>query len=52
MKLHELDELIRTVCPIDGINTDGVIWFRAEATEAQKADAIELMAQHLAQVTP
>lgn len=48
MKLWELDEMIRALCPIDGIDSDGVISFRADATDAQRADAEALMAVHLA----
>lgn len=47
MKLYELDQLIQAVCPIDGINSNGEIWFKLEATDAQKAQALALMAQHL-----
>lgn len=47
MKLGELDALIRSVCPIDGINSDGEIWFRPDATDDQKALALALMNQHL-----
>lgn len=50
MKLHELDELIKAVCPISGINSDGVIWFLPEATPAQKAAAQALMDEHLPQL--
>lgn len=48
MNLIDLDQMISAVCPIHGINTNGVIWFRPEATEDQKAAAEALMAQHLA----
>ncbi|MFZ4124583.1 MAG: hypothetical protein ACOYJ2_00735 [Rickettsiales bacterium] len=48
MKLYELDELIRAVCPIDGLNSEGVIWFRPEATQEQKDAAEALIAEHLA----
>lgn len=44
MKLHELDALIKTVCPIDGVNSDGVIWFKPEVTEAQKIEAQTILA--------
>jgi hypothetical protein len=50
MKIHELDQLIKTVCPISGINSEGVIWFLPEATPAQKAAAQALMDEHLASV--
>lgn len=50
MKLYELDQLIAAVCPIDGINSDGVIWFKPEATDNQKLQAQALMDTHLAEV--
>ena len=50
MRLFELDELIKAVCPISGINSNGVIWFLPEATPAQKAAAQALMDEHLASV--
>ena len=51
MLIDELDAAIRAVCPIDGINTKGVIWFRPEATDEQKAAAQEVMALYLPQVS-
>ena len=50
MKLYELDELIRAVCPIEGINSNGVIWFKPEATPAQKVAAQALMQERLPQL--
>ena len=50
MKLHELDELIKAVCPIDGINTKGAIWFLPEATPEQRAAAQALMDEHLGSI--
>ena len=47
MKLYELDTLIRAVSPIDGINSNGVIWFKPEATDEQRAAAQALMEQHI-----
>ena len=52
MKLYELNDLISTACPIDGINSDGVIWFKPEATDEQKAVAQALMYQHLLTLDP
>lgn len=52
MKLNELNDIIALVCPIYGINTDGVIWFKPEATEAQKAEAKAIMDQHKANIVP
>ena len=43
MKLYELHELINAVAPIDGCNSDGVIWFKPEATEEQRAAAQAIM---------
>lgn len=39
MKLNELDALIKAVCPIDGIDSSGVITFAASATAPQIAAA-------------
>jgi hypothetical protein len=43
MKISELNDLIILLCPIDGINSNGVIWFKGEATEQQRLDAQALM---------
>lgn len=43
MKLYELNDLIAAVCPIEGINSDGIIWFKPQATEIQIAAAQALM---------
>jgi uncharacterized pyridoxal phosphate-containing UPF0001 family protein len=50
MNLGQLDQLIKAVAPIDGINTNGVIWFKPEATDEQKAAAQALMDEHLASI--
>ena len=47
MKLDQLDQIIRAVCPIDGISTDGAIAFKAEATQQQRDAATALMAQYI-----
>ena len=47
MILAQLNELIAEVCPIDGINSDGVIFFKAEATTEQRAAAQALMEANL-----
>ena len=39
MKLYKLDTAIRAACPIDGVNSAGVISFAATATEKQKVAA-------------
>ena len=51
MKLYALYELVAAVCPIDGINSNGLIWFKPEATEAQKAQAQQIMDQYLPTLT-
>ena len=43
MKLYELDEAIKAVCPIDGISCNGRIDYRPEATEQQRAAAQAIM---------
>jgi len=48
MKLCELNDMIALVCPITGINSDGVICFKPEATEEQKAAAQAMMNENLA----
>lgn len=47
MKIYELDQLIQAVCPIDGISSNGEIWFKPEATDEQRAVAQSLMDEHL-----
>lgn len=47
MLIEDLDQLIKTVCPIDGIDTKGAIWFAVGATAEQKAAARALMDAHL-----
>jgi hypothetical protein len=39
MKLHELDVLIKAVCPIDGLDSSGRIMFPDAATAPQRAAA-------------
>ncbi len=50
MKLGELNDLIAQVAPIIGINSDGVIWFSAEATEDQKSQADALISENIANI--
>jgi hypothetical protein len=51
MKLYELDELIKTVCPIYGICVSPQrIDFKSEATPEQRAAAWALMDEHLESV--
>jgi hypothetical protein len=47
MMIQQLSEMISAVCPIDGISSNGAIWFKAEATEAQKADAMSILTQNI-----
>lgn len=46
MKIEKLSAMIESVCPIDGINSNGVIWFKDEATDEQRGDAQTLMNQY------
>jgi len=46
MTIAELDELIKAVCPIVGINSNGAIWFDPAATLEQQAQAEQLMLEH------
>lgn len=50
MLIEELDAMVRAVCPIDGINSKGVIWFKPEATPEQRAAAQALISEHLAKL--
>lgn len=50
MQLWELDEQIRAVCPIEGINSDGLIFFANEATPQQRLAAQAIMDAHLSEV--
>lgn len=47
MKIGELDEMIKVVCPIDGIDSNGIIWFKEEATEGQRIAAQEIMSEQI-----
>ena len=50
MTLSELDQLIKTVCPIYGINNKGDIHFKEEATEQQRTDARTIVEANIANV--
>jgi hypothetical protein len=52
MTLIALHNLVATVAPIDGIDTNGNICFKPEATDEQKAAAQALMDAHLAEIEP
>lgn len=47
MLIDQLDAKIKEVCPIDGIDSKGAIWFAPHATADQRAAAAALMAQEL-----
>lgn len=47
MNLSDIDALVRKVCPIDGINSDGVIWFSEFASEEQKEKARIIVNQNI-----
>lgn len=46
--IAEIDKKLRTVCPIDGVNSNGIISFGQEATEEQKAAATEILQKLIA----
>lgn len=53
MGIVELDILIRTVCPnIDGINSNGEIFFQDSATPEGRGAAAALMEQNLSKLNP
>ena len=43
MKLYELDAMIKIICPIHGLSSDGRIDFKETATAAQKTAAQAIM---------
>lgn len=47
MNIAELDFIVKQVCPIHGINSDGVIFFKEEATEEQRYLATEVVSENL-----
>jgi hypothetical protein len=50
MKLFELHDKIALVCPIIGINSDGIICFKDEATDDQKTQAKAMMDLHYSEL--
>jgi hypothetical protein len=50
MKIWELDELEKTVCPIHGLDSNGDIDFTAVATESERQAAQALVAEYLPQL--
>lgn len=47
MNIQELNDAVAAVCPIDGVNSDGAIFFQASATAPQKAAAQLVMTTNL-----
>lgn len=43
--LSELDLTIREVCPIDGVDSSGTVWFASEATPEQREAALAIVSQ-------
>lgn len=52
MNITFIDSQIKAICPIDGLDSDGNISFRPEATDEQKAAAITLYDQLILQPDP
>ena len=52
MLIHELDALIKSVCPIDGVDSAGGISYRDEATAAQRRAAQDVMAANVGGLGP
>lgn len=50
MNIGQLDRQIKAVCPVAGINSDGVIFFKPSASTSQRANAQALMDAHLAEL--
>lgn len=51
MKICELDNMIKAVCPIHGVNSDGVISFKDEATGEQRAAAQKIMEENFSSLS-
>ena len=47
MRIDQLNDAIAAVCPIEGMNSNGDIWFRPEATDEQRESAQALMSENL-----
>lgn len=43
MRLHEINDAIKAICPVISINSDGKIEFDSSATDAQKIQAQSIM---------
>ncbi|MEW6166055.1 MAG: tail fiber assembly protein [Pseudomonadota bacterium] len=50
MKIGTLHERVVAVAPIDGLDSNGVIHFKAEATAEQHAAAEQIVAAHLVEI--
>lgn len=50
MNIENLDTLIKAVCPIYGVSSDGKIDFKPEATAQQKIDAQAIMATNISKL--
>lgn len=46
--IRDLDQAIKAACPVDGIDSNGRIYFRADATPGQRAAAQQLMDDFIA----
>lgn len=47
MKLAEINSLVEAVCPIHGINSNGDISFKDEATASQKSAAKKMLEDNM-----
>ena len=47
MKLHEIHAEVAALAPIIGVNSNGVIWFKPEATAEQRTAAEAKLAELL-----
>lgn len=52
MQLWQIDNEIRLLAPIEGVNSEGAIWFKPEATEEQRTAAETKMAELLPMLEP
>lgn len=52
MQLWELSEATNEIAPIHGLNTEGVISFKDEATPEQRAAAQQFVDENLPNLSP
>lgn len=52
MRLSDLHELIAAVCPIDGVNSLGQIFFSSTATAVQKTNAQKVLTANIGNLDP